>query len=147
MARRLRWIAALALGAAAASCLDKAPPHTPASASSDMEPGAAVTVQVHYHRASVFSSAARPQTFHVIADYRGASSRQQYPGIWDEETQTLSATVTVPLRAENLVYVLDPAIQPGADTTITAARGRLWDVPCPSDVDPLNACHLLQILR
>jgi hypothetical protein len=43
--------------------------------------------------------------------------------------------------------VVDPAIAPGASTTITAARGRLKDVPCPADVNPLFACELLQVLH
>lgn len=106
-----------------------------------------VDVQIRYRREAVFASAGRPETIRVIADYRGTPSRAQYPGLWDERTQTLSATVTVPLDAENLVYVVDPAIQPGATTTITAARGRLKDVPCPADVNPLYSCQLLQVLH
>jgi len=105
-----------------------------------------VDVQVRYRREAVFASAGRPETIHVISDYRGTPSRAQYPGLWDERAQTLSATVTVPLGAENLVYVVDPAIQPGA-TTITAARGRLKDVPCPAEVNPLYSCQLLQVLH
>jgi len=43
--------------------------------------------------------------------------------------------------------VVDPAIAPGAATTITAARGRLKDVPCPAEVNPLFACEVLQVLH
>jgi hypothetical protein len=144
----VRLVSALALVAAigAASCLDTSPPQTP-SASAEMPPGMLVDVQVRYRRAGVFASAGRPETIRVISDYRGTPSRAQYPGVWDERTQTLSATVTVPLGAENLVYVVDPAIQPGASTTITTARGRLKDVPCPAEVNPLYACELLQVLH
>jgi hypothetical protein len=106
-----------------------------------------VDVQIRYRREGVFSSVGRPEMLRVISDYRGTPSSAQYPGLWDERAQTLSATVTVPLGAENLVYVVDPAIAPGAATTITAARGRLKDVPCPAEVNPLFACELLQVLH
>lgn len=131
---------------ATSSCLDTSPPRTP-GATTEMQPGMLVDVQIRYRRDAVFASAGRPETIRVIADYRGTPSRAQYPGLWDEGTQTLSATVTVPLDTENLVYVVDPAIQPGATTTITAARGRLKDVPCPADVNPLYSCQLLQVLH
>jgi hypothetical protein len=128
------------------SCLDKSPPRTPDS-TAEIHAGMLVDVQVRYRRAGVFSSAGRPETLRVISDYRGTPSRAQYPGLWDERTQTLSATVTIPLGPENLVYVVDPAIAPGATTTITAARGQLKEVPCPADVNPLFACEVLQILH
>ena len=128
------------------SCLDKSPPRTP-DTTAEIHVGMLVDVQVRYRRADVFSSAGRPDTLRVISDYRGTPSSAQYPGLWDERTQTLSATVTIPLGPENLVYVVDPAIAPGATTTITAARGRLKEVPCPADVNPLFACEVLQILH
>ena len=144
-----RFVSAIVLATsiASSSCLDKSPPQTPGATAAEMQPGMLVDVQIRYRRSSEFRSAGRPETIHVISDYRGTPSRAQYPGLWDEGTQTLSATVTVPLGAENLVYVVDPAIAPGATTTITAARGRLREVPCPADVNPLYACQLLQVLH
>jgi hypothetical protein len=143
-----RLVSAIVLASAigSSSCLEKSPPRTPES-TAEIHAGMLVDVQIRYRREGVFSSVGRPETLRVISDYRGTPSSAQYPGFWDERAQTLAATVTVPLGAENLVYVVDPAIAPGATTTITAARGRLKDVPCPADVNPLFACELLQVLH
>ena len=102
---------------------------------------------LRYHRPTLFTSAGRPEAFYVIANYHDERATERYPGLWDEGTQTLSASVTVPLRVENLVYVVDPAVQPGATTTISAARGALKEVACPANVDPLYTCEVLQVLH
>ena len=117
------------------------------SSSSEMEAGPVITIDLTYRRPDDVQSAGRPDAFYVIADYHRESAVTEYPGSWDEETQTLSAIVCVPLRAENLVYVQDSVLTPGAATQVTAARGTLKETPCPARVDPLNSCHLLQVLR
>jgi hypothetical protein len=71
----------------------------------------------------------------------------EYPGQWRDDTQTLSASVPVRLRAENLLYVEDDALTPGAATDVKANRGALKEVACPDNVDALNTCLLLQVLR
>lgn len=102
---------------------------------------------LRYQRPSTFSSTGRPEAIHVIADYHASRADQRYPGSWDEPTQTLSASVIVPMRVENLVYVDDPAVQPGATTTIRAGRGELKEVTCPPNVNPLFTCDILQVLH
>lgn len=129
------------------SCTGQQPaPRTP-EPNADLTPGLRVTVNLRYERPATFTSAGRPEAIHVIADYHSDRADQRYPGSWDEATQTLSATVLVPMRVENLVYVDDPAIQPGATTTIRAGRGALKEVTCPQNVNPLFTCDILQVLH
>ena len=100
-----------------------------------------------YHRPALYQSPQSPGPFHVIADYQHQSTAGEYIGAWDDAAQTLSAEVRVPLGAENLVYLSDAALPPGETTRVTALRGTLKEVPCPSNVDPLNSCLLLQVLH
>lgn len=137
----------LAVGFLTTACLSGPPAHEPAVPAPAIDAGGVATVTLRYRRPEVFASAGRPEAFHVIADYLGASTERRYPGSWNEPDQTLSASVTVPLRLENLVYVVDSAIQPGATTTISASRGQLKEIPCPQDVNPLYTCDVLQILH
>ena len=147
MRLQLAALVTATLGLAVACTPGKKDVQTPHPGSTELAAEAPVQVNLRYRRPSAFASVGRPEAFYVIADYLGASSEQQYPGSWDDRTQTLSAFVTVPVHVENLVYVVDPAVQPGATTTITAARGALKEVTCPSYVDPLYTCAVLQILH
>jgi hypothetical protein len=142
-------LSALVLPTLLAACTNRsAAVSTPQSSNGrDVESGVIAQVNLRYQRSAVFASAGRPEGFDVIMDYRDSAVEREYPGSWDETRQLLTATVAVPLGSENLVYVSDPAIQPGATTVIDAGRGSLKEVPCPSGVDPLFACELLQVLH
>jgi len=131
----------------ATACLGKTETQTPAPPRGADVGGPLADVNLRYRRPMEFMSPGRPDAFYVIVDYRGAATEERYPGSWDDRTQTLSATVTVPLIVENLVYVADAAVQPGLPTTITAARGALKEVTCPESVNPLYSCLLLQVLH
>jgi hypothetical protein len=109
--------------------------------------GLVVVTNLTYHRPALYQSPQSPGPFHVIADYQHQSAVREYIGAWDDAAQALSAEVSVPLGAENLVYLSDAALPPGETTRITALRGTLKEVPCPANVDPLNSCLLLQVLH
>ncbi len=146
---KIKTIVALLMSAGAAACASGMSGHSPqaSTANAGAEAGAIITTTLTYHRPSTFQSAGRPYAIYVIVDYRNASAVKEYPGSWDDQTQSLSAAVSVPLRAENLVYVEDLAIAPGAATPLDAARGSLKEISCPLGVDPLHACYLLQVLH
>ena len=138
---------AIALTGLAASCLSGSPAQKPSTRSGDVNTGIVATVTLRYQRPDAFRSVGRPDSFRVIVDFENASHEQQYPGSWNDATQTLSAIVNVPLRVENLVYVVDPAVQPGATTTISAGGGSLKEITCPDLVNPLYTCAILQVLH
>lgn len=138
---------AIALTGLAASCLSGSPAQQPSAPARDVPSTLAATVTLRYQRPDEFRSVGRPDSFRVIVDFENGSREEQYPGSWNDATQTLSASVTVPLRVENLVYVVDPAVQPGATTTVSAGRGTLKEVTCPERVNPLYTCAILQVLH
>jgi hypothetical protein len=146
VARLVRGLA-IAMTSAAASCLSGSPAQKASTPAADIGAGLVAQVTLRYERPDAFRSVGRPESFRVIVDFENASREQQYPGSWNDATQTLSASVTVPLHVENLVYVVDPAVQPGATTTITAARGTLKEVTCPESVSALYTCAILQVLH
>jgi hypothetical protein len=147
MGVRIVWGLAIALTGLTASCLSGSPAQKPSTPAGDVDTGLVATVTLRYQRPDTFRSVGRPESFRVIVDFENASREQQYPGSWNDATQTLSAIVNVPLRVENLVYVVDPAVQPGATTTISAGRGTLKEITCPELVNPLYTCAILQVLH
>ena len=147
MSMRIARGLAIALTGVAASCLSGSPTRKPSTPAGDVNTGLVATVTLRYQRPDTFRSVGRPDSFRVIVDFANESREQQYPGSWNDATQTLSATVDVPLRVENLVYVVDPAVQPGATTTISAGRGTLKEITCPEAVNPLYTCAILQVLH
>lgn len=140
----------LVLTVGLAACAGSAPPPAGASAtprvSADLPP-LWVHTELTYTRLSLFNSVNRPTGFGVIRDYRNASALETLTGAWNDATQTLTADLSVVMKAENLVYVDDPAITPGGETPMRAGRGQLHEVTCPEAVSIEHACYLLQILR
>lgn len=118
------------------------------SAASELAP-LWIHVTLAYTRPRLFESAGRPTEFGFIRDYRAADATvETFTGAWNDASQTLTADVNVTLKSENLVYVDDPALTPGAETPIRAGRGgQLHEITCPETVPPEHACYLLQVLR
>ena len=121
------------------------PSSTPASA-------ALAPLWVHatltYTRPRLFASVNQPGAFTLVRDYRGSPAVEELPSLWNDGTQTLTADVSVQITSENLVFIDDPAVPPGAETPIRAGRAaQLHEVTCPQSVRPDHACYLLQLLR
>src|SRR5215467_301017 len=91
----------MVLSGLAASCLSGSPAQKPSTPAGDVNTGLVATVTLRYQRPDAFRSVGRPESFRVIVDFANDSHEQQYPGSWNDATQTLSAIVNVPLRVEN----------------------------------------------
>jgi hypothetical protein len=154
--RTRAWIASIASIAAAtavvltAACAGTtrpagSPPSTPASA--ELAP-LWVHTTLTYTRLRLFASVNQPGNFTLVRDYRGSPAVEELPSVWNDGTQTLTADLGVQIKSENLVFIDDPAVPPGAETPIRAGRsGQLHEVTCPESVRPEHACYLLQLLR
>jgi hypothetical protein len=107
-----------------------------------------VRTTLTYTRLRLFESVNRPGAFTLVRDYRTSTAIEELPSAWNDASQTLTADVSVQLKSENLVFVDDPAVPPGAETPIHAGRsGQLHEVTCPESVRAELACYLLQLLR
>ena len=150
--------AVLVIGLAAVlagGCNTPKPPSTPQSStgssgssasSRELAPIRATTTLI-YVRSGLVSSPSRPIGFNLIRDYRHSNEVEEFPGRWNDATQTLSADVSITLKTENLVFVDDSIASPGAEMNISAGRSRLPEVACPESVYPEHGCYLLQLLR
>jgi hypothetical protein len=150
--RTLVFHVAAAAAILTTACAGTTPPGAGASsrpASADLAP-LLVRTTLTYTRARLFDSVNRPSDFTLVRDYRASTSTdaEGLPSVWNDATQTLTADVSVQLRSENLIFVDDPAIPPGSETSIRAGRsGLLHEVTCPESVRPEHVCYLLQLLR
>jgi hypothetical protein len=121
------------------------PPSSPVSA--ELAP-LWVHTTLTYTRLRLFASANQPGNFSLVRDYRASTAVEELPSIWNDGTQTLTADISIQIKSENLVFIDDPAVPPGAETPIRAGRsGQLHEVTCPESVRPEHACYLLQLLR
>lgn len=101
-----------------------------------------------YTRLAIYASVGRPTAFTVIHDYQTSPSTETLPGAWNDATQTLTTDLNVRLKSENLVFVDDPVILPGAETPMRAGRsGPLHEITCPDSLPPEHVCYLLQLLH
>lgn len=138
----LCFAAALTAGACATAVEGIGPQQTSTDSA-----GRLVDVRLTYFRPFLFDSeAARPQGFAVIANYLSSDVTTEYQGNWNDENQTLTATIRLPVGSENLVYVVDEAVPPFTPTRIEAARqGRLSQVECTPAVTTVQVCYGLTI--
>jgi hypothetical protein len=127
---------------------------TPPGAGTSSKPASAeiaplwVHATLTYTRPRLFDSVNRPSAFSLVRDYRASTDLEELPSVWNDATQTLTADLSVAIKSENLIFVDDPAIPPGSETSIRAGRsGLLHEVTCPDSVAPEHVCYLLQLLR
>lgn len=127
---------------------------TPPGAGTSSRPASAevaplwVRTTVTYTRPRLFDSVNRPSAFSLVRDYRASTDLEELPSVWNDATQTLTADLSVPIKSENVIFVDDPAIPPGAEMSIRAGRSDLLhEVACPDWVAPEHVCYLLQLLR
>ena len=107
-----------------------------------------VTVSLSYTRPVAYRPTGRPAAFEVIRDYTSSTTLEEYTGTWDDQAQTLTASIRVALRAENLVYVIDEAVPGGIQTPMFLPHvGQLHEISCTPDVPPGHPCYLLQVLN
>jgi hypothetical protein len=132
---------------ACAMATPEIPGSQPAGPAGSEISGYTTTTTLIYQRPSVFNSLSRPDGFELIRDYQNSSATEDVTGIWNDDSQTLTATVTVGLKVENIVYVVDGAMPPEAETPLQAGRNVLREVVCPRAVPVEHACYLLQVLH
>jgi hypothetical protein len=105
-------------------------------------------VRLIYTRPPLTSRNGRPDGFEVIEDYRSSDVITKYEGIWNDDTQTLTDQIALPVGSVNLVFINDESLTPGSVTPITASReGRLREVACPRVVNALHACYELTVTK
>lgn len=98
----------------------------------------------------------RPAEYHTnnfaaagFTVFRGSGGMESFAGVWDEVTQTMTATFRVPQGMENLVYATDralPAAPYRAGWPISAGGGVLPTKPCDNRApEPNLTCAVLVI--
>ena len=144
---RLMSAGLVLLGAACATETAELPGAQPAATTGSEVTGLPATVSLVYRRPIAFNAVTVPEGFKLIRDYRNSSATENVAGVWNDQTQTLTATVTVGIQVENLVYIVDDALAPEAETPIAMGHTPLREVVCPRDVPIEHACYLLQVLH
>jgi hypothetical protein len=145
--RRLMGLGLLIGCAACAMATPEIPGAQPAAPAGGEITGYTTTTTLIYQRPPAFNSLNRPDGFELVRDYENSSETEEVTGTWNDDAQTLTATVTVGLKVANIVYVVDGAMPAEAETPIQAGRNALREVVCPQTVPVEHACYLLQVLH
>jgi len=110
--------------------------------------GDSALIRLSYARPRQYDSPGRPSGFELVPNYHTSDETIEEQGSWNDETQTLTATVSLGINSEDLVYVNDDAVPLSIPVPVQAAgNGRLHQIGCPAAVTTVQVCYELSVVR